>query len=235
VASLSISTAESGRYSGQLKSNTPSAGGWRQLRVEQEPLAALIRPGQYLAIHAEEAVLKAHVSGIDHEQITLLLPPAEALKAKLPWFGELQLEGPLGQAWSTSQSETPAVVLAADLGIGPALALIDKLQPAPQLVMLEAGELELPFRPQPSLFIVNGLPAPVIAAVPALEAQGIPSRLADPQGSPGCYEGTLLELFQHWLAHKDEQPPLEVFASLSRPLLAELQSMPLLRIHALEI
>lgn len=226
-----MSTAPISIATGKLTGNAPSAGGWRQLHVQQAQLAASMRPGQQVAVSLGEARLTAYASRIGADEITLLAPPSEPAAAELPWFGEVQLEGPLGAGWDTAQTEAPAVVLASGAGIGAALALIDRLEPPPHLVMLDGGGLTLPFRPQPSLFIVNGLPSHVIAAAPPLEEHGIPSRLADPDGSPGCFEGNVLDLFRHWLAQRPETP-LEVFACLTNEQLAELRAIPSLRIHA---
>lgn len=228
---MSIAPTEPPRYSGKLIGNAPSTGGWRQLHVQQAQLAASMRPGQRATVALGEARLTAYASRIGADEITLLAPPSEPAAAALPWFGEVQLEGPLGAGWDTVHTENPALVLASGAGIGAALALIDRLEPLPQLVMLDGGGLTLPFRPQPSLFIVNGLPPHVIAAAPPLEEHGIPSRLADPDGSPGCFEGSVLDLFRCWLAQRPDTP-LEVFACLADELLTELRAIPSLRIHA---
>lgn len=221
------------QYSGKLIGNAPVAGGWRQLHLQQPQLAALTRPGQQIRVLLGETRLTAYASRIGESEVTLLLPPSEPAAKTLPWFGDVQLEGPLGMAWTTAPPENPAIILASGLGIGAALALIDQLKPQPSLVLLDGGGLPLPFRPQPSLFVVNGLPPSVIAAAPPLEEHEIPSRLADPDGSPGCFEGTVLELFRCWLAHQPSDTPLEVFACLADEPLAELRTIPSLRIHVL--
>lgn len=56
------------------------------------------------------------------------------------------------------------------------------------------------FRPRPSTILVPHMPAGVIACVPALEEFGIASRLASTTGLPGCFDGTVTELAEQWLA-----------------------------------
>jgi dihydroorotate dehydrogenase electron transfer subunit len=66
-----------------------------------------------------------------------------------------------------------------------------------QLVVL--GGDTFPFRARPSTILVSGMPAGVIASVPALEEWGIASRLASSADLPGCYDGEVAELAALWL------------------------------------
>lgn len=66
-----------------------------------------------------------------------------------------------------------------------------------QLVLL--GAETFPFRARPSTILISGMPAGVIASVPALEEWGIASRLASSAGLPGCYDGEIAELAALWL------------------------------------
>jgi dihydroorotate dehydrogenase electron transfer subunit len=68
------------------------------------------------------------------------------------------------------------------------------------LLVLLGGVDSFSFKPRPSTILVPGMPAGVIAAVPALEEFGIASRLASEAGLPGCHDGTVLELMEQWLA-----------------------------------
>lgn len=62
------------------------------------------------------------------------------------------------------------------------------------------GSETFAFRPRPSTILVPHMPAGVIACVPALEEFGIASRLASPSGLAGCFDGTVIELAEQWLA-----------------------------------
>ncbi len=91
--------------------------------------------------------------------------------------------------------EGEILLLAEGLGLAPLIQLCERLRGHQQslLTAYETGDM-LPFRPRPSRFMVEGLPAGVIAAIPLLEDWAIPSRLASPAGLPGCFEGRLDEM-----------------------------------------
>lgn len=73
----------------------------------------------------------------------------------------------------------------------------------PRLLVFFGAEDAFPFRPRPSTILVPGMPAGVIASIPALEEVGIASRLASTAGLPGCHDGTVTELAEHWLRSLD--------------------------------
>lgn len=52
----------------------------------------------------------------------------------------------------------------------------------------------------PSQFIIPGIPATAIAAIPLLEDLGIPSRIQCPD-TPGCYQNNITELLHYWQHH----------------------------------
>jgi dihydroorotate dehydrogenase electron transfer subunit len=110
------------------------------------------------------------------------------------------------------------LIIGEGAGLGPALAAAERLrgQPHPPLVLLGCDSNEpFPFRPRPSAILVPGLPPHCIACMPLLEDWGIASRLACAAGLPGCFEGTVAELAEIWLASlgPDELCGIEVLAS----------------------
>jgi dihydroorotate dehydrogenase electron transfer subunit len=92
-------------------------------------------------------------------------------------------------------------ILANGLGLAPLIHLCDELRGKSHrvLALYEVNPVKKgkspAFRPRPSRFMPTGLPHGVIGAIPLLEDWGIPSRLASPSGLPGCYDGTLDDLF----------------------------------------
>jgi dihydroorotate dehydrogenase electron transfer subunit len=72
-----------------------------------------------------------------------------------------------------------------------------------------------PFRARPSTILIPGIPDGVIACMPMLEEWGIPSRLANPDGAPGCFDGSVIELASIWLRSLDQEAmeQVELFAS----------------------
>ncbi|MGK0673837.1 MAG: hypothetical protein ABWU16_04150 [Halothiobacillaceae bacterium] len=90
-----------------------------------------------------------------------------------------------------------ALFIAQGLGLAPLIHLCERLHGAHPKRLLALYELPTPppFRPRPSRFLIAGMPAGVIAAIPLLEDWGIPSRLASVDGLPGAFEGGADALF----------------------------------------
>lgn len=90
-----------------------------------------------------------------------------------------------------------AILIAQGLGLAPLIHLCERLRGAHpgRLLALYEPPGPVPFRARPSRFLIKGMPAGVIAAIPLLEDWGIPSRLANVDGLPGAFEGGADELF----------------------------------------
>ena len=75
-----------------------------------------------------------------------------------------------------------------------------------------------PISLQPSRLVVPQLPAGTIAAVPLFEDWQVASRIADPLGRPGCFEGHGAELAGYYLKQLDwaYRSTLTVWAAGSR-------------------
>ena len=84
-----------------------------------------------------------------------------------------------------------AILIAQGLGLAPLIHLCERLRGAfpGRLLALYEPPGPAPFRPRPSRFLIEGMPAGVIAAIPLLEDWGIPSRLASVDDLPGAFEG----------------------------------------------
>jgi hypothetical protein len=87
---------------------------------------------------------------------------------------------------------------------------------SPLLVLL-GGAGSFSFKPRPSTILVPGIPAGVIAAIPALEEFGIASRLASDIGLPGCYDGTVVELADAWFQGLDASLRSQVTVAVRGP------------------
>lgn len=94
------------------------------------------------------------------------------------------------------------VLIGTDAGYSSVLTTALRLQreqQMSQLLVFFGAEHAFSFRPRPSTILVPGMPAGVIASIPALEEVGIASRLASTLGLPGCHDGTVTELAELWL------------------------------------
>jgi dihydroorotate dehydrogenase electron transfer subunit len=108
------------------------------------------------------------------------------------------------------------LIIGEGAGIGPAIQLVEQARattPWRPLVLL-GSDTPFPFRPRPSVIIVPGIPAAVIACMPLLEEWGVASRLASTLDLPGCFEGLVTGLADTWLAslRPDELAEVELFA-----------------------
>jgi hypothetical protein len=89
----------------------------------------------------------------------------------------------------------PVMILAAGIALATLIRLCAtrRLIAASTLALYQMTDPPA-FRPRPSRFLLDGMPAGVIAAIPLLDDWGIPSRLCHHQAHAGCFEGSLDEL-----------------------------------------
>lgn len=115
----------------------------------------------------------------------------------------LNLLGPIGRGFETRPERPRRLLIGGGVGIPPMIFLAETLHrsgaDAATLVLM-GSETAFPFTARPSRILVPGMPDGVIAALPLLDDQGIPSRLASGRGEPGCHPGHVTELAGHWLA-----------------------------------
>lgn len=134
------------------------------------------------------------------------LPQGRAL-SQLPRASALALTLDETMTWDLPEPPARILVLADPSHLAAAVFLADFLrkQGAARrcLILLELVDLA-PFRPRPSHIMVDGMPAGVIAAMPLLEDWGVPSRLASRTARPGCFEGSVSMLAEHWLTAQEE-------------------------------
>jgi dihydroorotate dehydrogenase electron transfer subunit len=118
----------------------------------------------------------------------------EALSSCVQAESSLKLAGSTGERINLVPSQ-PALILADGIALATLIHLCStrRQTPASTLALYQLTE-PLPFRPQPSRFLLDGMPDGVIAAIPLLEDWGIPSRLCHSQDQAGCFEGSLDEL-----------------------------------------
>jgi dihydroorotate dehydrogenase electron transfer subunit len=121
-----------------------------------------------------------------------------------------------------------ALIIGDGAGIGAAIQLVEQRRGAPwRPLVLLGSDTPFPFRPRPSVIVVPGIPAGVIACMPLLEEWGIASRLASTLDLPGCFEGPVTALADVWLAslNDEESAQVEVFARGSAEVLAAVATL----------
>jgi dihydroorotate dehydrogenase electron transfer subunit len=113
--------------------------------------------------------------------------------------------GPIGRGFTVHPSRPRLLLVGGGVGIPPMVFLAERMAPEKSLrpLVLMGSELPFPFELAPSRLPTPGLPAGATAAMPLLEALGVPTRLASLSGFPGCHRGYVTELADAWLSSLD--------------------------------
>lgn len=138
-------------------------------------------------------LLRLHDGGLLYPMLHTHSGQLEALSSCVHAESSLKLAGITGERINLVPSQ-PALILADGIALATLIHLCStrRQTPASTLALYQLTE-PLPFRPQPSRFLLDGITDGVIAAIPLLEDWGIPSRLCHSQGHAGCFEGSLDE------------------------------------------
>ena len=136
---------------------------------------------------------------------------------------QISVLGPIGQPFTTHPERRRPLLIGGGVGMPPMVFLADELRELKdfQPFAVLGSEVPFPFTARPSQFLVPGLPADTIAAMPLLEDWGIPNRLTSRQGYPGCFDGFVTDVARAWLnaLSPDQRNEVEVFACGPHPML----------------
>ena len=94
----------------------------------------------------------------------------------------IQCLGPIGNAFTVSETTTHPLLLGGGVGIPPMVFLADELRQKINMdkklhpFVIMGSEIPFPFTAKPSKIVVPGIPDGVIAAMPLLDDWGIASR-----------------------------------------------------------
>lgn len=202
------------------------------LRVQAPRCAAHAQPGSFAHLQCSPELLMRRplsIMGTDPDAgwVEFLYKDVgtgtHALAARKP--GEtISMIGPIGIPFTPDRARPRTLLIGGGVGIPPMLFLADRLRTDRhwQPFVLMGSEVPFPFHAQPSRFMVPGVPAEVIAAMPLLEDRGVPSRLSSRQGYPGCFDGYITDLARHWLDAMDDaaRRQVSIFACGPHPMLA---------------
>ena len=158
----------------------------RQIWRVVTPLAREFQPGLQLAVAGQQLpVLRA-----DHDSLSVVA--AEPVSADTMTL--------IGQPLAIAEPQS-LLIVSHDDGLFAALAWLfrhRKQVPPDSLRLLAVFSGRLPFRPQPSRYLTPMLPAHVTAALPLLDDWQIVSRIAHPDGLPGCSDADPTALVRAW-------------------------------------
>jgi dihydroorotate dehydrogenase electron transfer subunit len=221
------------------------------LRIEARACAARAQPGSFVHLTVDDDIpmrrplsimrADAHEGWIDI--LYKVTGPGLAALARRQTGDRLSVLGPIGVGFTPHPDRPRPLLIGGGVGIPPMVFLAETLAAQASLtdaaatgsaagaswrgaswrpLVLMGSEVPFPFEARPSTMLVPGMPDGVIAAMPLLEQQGIPSRLASRSGFPGCFDGFVTELGAAWLAALDPavRSEVEIFACGPTPMLA---------------
>ncbi|MGH8290578.1 MAG: dihydroorotate dehydrogenase electron transfer subunit [Steroidobacteraceae bacterium] len=204
------------------------------LRLAAPACAARAQPGSFVHLTCDPAIpmrrplsiMRADAEAGWIEVLYKVLGPGlHALAARKPG-DPVSIIGPIGKPFTLHPERPRPVLIGGGVGIPPMIFLADRLRALrPGLykpLVLMGSEIPFPFRPRPSIIVMVGMPAGIIACMPLLDEWGIASRLASRAGFPGCYEGFVTELAEDWLSTlaPAQLAEVELFACGPTPMLA---------------
>ncbi|MGH8582789.1 MAG: dihydroorotate dehydrogenase electron transfer subunit [Gammaproteobacteria bacterium] len=208
----------------EVIAHEPHAAQQFVLRLSAPKTALRARPGHFVHIQCHPAIpmrrpMSVMLADRALGRIDILYKVhglgTELLAKRAP--GEtLSLLGPIGVPFKLSGYRRRPLLIGGGVGIPPMLFLAQHLRTQTDCrpFAILGSELPFPFKPRPSRFMVPGLPAEVIAAMPLLEDWEIASRLTSLRGFPGCFEGYVTDLARRWLRPLDAggRADIELFA-----------------------
>lgn len=208
------------------------SGGQHLLRLQAPGIAQKARSGQFvhlrcgpeLALRRPFSLLQANPAAGWIEILYKDVGAGTRLLAEQQAGTCLSLLGPIGNSFRPSAERSRPLLIGGGVGLPPMVFLAGEMSsdwPEHQVLVLLGSEVAFPFTPQPSRLLLSDMPADVIAAMPLLEDRGVPSRLASNQDFPGCFQGHVTALAEHWLEALDkvELAKVEIYACGPGPML----------------
>ncbi|MFZ5502318.1 MAG: dihydroorotate dehydrogenase electron transfer subunit [Pseudomonadota bacterium] len=206
-------------------------GEWHTLRLHAPTCAAKVNPGHYAQLEYGDIRYLASVIRTDiHAGWLELLHQDDTPQPVLKVGDPVQLMVPLGKAFAPDVNTSRLLLIGEGPGIAAVTFLAERLSQQRQehrLMVMLGSSITFPFQPRPSRFLVPGMPAGVIAAMPLLEEWNIPSRLGSTQGLAGCFEDGASGLAHVWINALPEaqREDIAIFASGPRQMLASVEAL----------
>ncbi len=195
------------------------------LRLEAAAIARAAKPGNFVHVQCDPllpmrrpmSIMLTDPAGGSLDILYKVTGQGTALLAAKRQQESLELLGPIGTPFKLTGYRHLPLLLGGGVGIPPILFLAKHIrhsgEPVQPLALL-GSEVVFPFPLRPSSLLLPGIPAQATACMPMLEDWGLPSRLASGADFPGCFQGHVTELAEHWLSSLDveRQGQVELFA-----------------------
>lgn len=207
------------------------------MRLWAPECAQFARPGQFVHLRCDPAlplrrpisILRVNARESWIEILYKAVGEGTRLLAQKRPGDVISSIGPIGNPFQVHAERPRPLLIGGGVGMPPMIFLADALrrEPAFKPLVILGSEVPFPFQARPSQFLVPGLSADVIAAMPLLDDWGIPSRLASLQGYAGCFQGFVTDLARSWLGVLDTSAlaEVEVFACGPHPMLAAVAAL----------
>lgn len=207
------------------------------MRLWAPECAQFARPGQFVHLRCDPAlplrrpisILRVNARESWIEILYKAVGEGTRLLAQKRPGDVISSIGPIGNPFQVHAERPRPLLIGGGVGMPPMIFLADALrrEPAFKPLVILGSEAPFPFQARPSQFLVPGLSADVIAAMPLLDDWGIPSRLASLQGYAGCFQGFVTDLARSWLGVLDTSAlaEVEVFACGPHPMLAAVAAL----------
>jgi len=224
---------------GEILSHEAHAGDQYVMRLRAPQCARRAKPGSFIHLRCDPglpmrrplSIMRTNPNASWIEILYKAIGTGTLALAKKSPGDHLSVLGPIGNPFRVSPERPCPLLIGGGVGIPPMIFLADALRRDNRFnpFAILGSEAPFPFQARPSQFMVSGLPADVIAAMPLLDDWGIPSRLASQQRYPGCFEGYVTTLARAWLQSLDDTvlAEVEIFSCGPHPMLeavAELAS-----------
>lgn len=191
----------------RVRERTPLQGSYEIWQFSRPATCSDPTPGHWLEWTSTEAreQRRGFLMGADDATLTALSRTPEGRPNVAP-TAEIRLMQTGGTAWPISAATSRGLMLVEESALASAVffaaRLRRQLSSTPQLLVVAQWNVA-PLKLQPSRVVIPHLPPGAIAAVPLLEDWHIASRVADPTGRPGCFEGQAVELAEYYLSRLD--------------------------------
>ncbi|WP_006788148.1 dihydroorotate dehydrogenase electron transfer subunit [Thiorhodospira sibirica] len=207
-------------------------GGQYLLRLKAPICAQKAQPGQFIHLQCDPHLplrrpLSILSTDADAGVVDLLYLPVGQGTQTLTTrkAGEiLDLIGPIGQPFSLPAHASRPLLLGGGVGIPPVLFLAARLAANAhhQPLAFLGSELPFPFDTRKAALDIPGLPTEASDTLSCCEDWGIPTRLSSRAGLPGCFNGFVTELADHWLKQlaPAERAKVTIYACGPHPMLA---------------
>lgn len=203
------------------------------IRVRAPRCAESARPGSFAHITCDPelpmrrplSIMRADPATGTVDFLYKIVGHGLALLAQREPGDSVSVLGPIGQPFRPDPTRPRALLIGGGVGIPPMLFLAERLAADPdtpwQPLVLMGSEVPFPFE-LADAGKHHHLPAAATGALAALQAAGVPSRLASAAGLAGCFDGFVTGLAEAWLSGLGEEELAEsaVFACGPTPMLA---------------